>query len=323
MESIINELSILLLKMGENENNLQLYRKLFRNYLRIERNLSENTIISYDYDLNAFLEYLQKEKGIFDIRLVNSKIITTYLKHLITTKTKKDKIYSIKSLNRKISFLRSFFKYLMIERVVTINPTDGMELLESRRELPAVLTIDEVDKMFAQTDLTNKFGLRDRAILEILYASGLRVSELINLKLQDVYFEEGFLRIFGKGSKERIVPIGRSALKYLSKYIKESRNFLGKRQTEDYIFLNARGVKLTRMAVWNIVKKYCLLAGIKKEIHPHTLRHTFATHLLEGGADIRVIQEMLGHSDISTTQIYTHLDRSLLRETYRQFHPRA
>ncbi|MGB9696420.1 MAG: site-specific tyrosine recombinase XerD [Ignavibacteria bacterium] len=309
--------------MSRNETNLQLYRKLFRNYLRVERNLSENTIESYDYDLNAFLEYLQNEKGIVDIRLVNAEIITAYLKYLVTTKTKKDKIYSIKSLNRKISFLKSFFRYLMIERVITINPTDGVGLLKSKRELPSVLTIDEVDKMFEQTDPTNKFGLRDRAILEILYASGLRVSELINLKLPDVYFEEGFLRIFGKGSKERIVPIGRSALKYLSKYIKEGRSLFVKRQAGDYIFLNVRGTKLTRMTVWNIVKKYCLLAGIKKEIHPHTLRHTFATHLLEGGADIRVIQEMLGHSDISTTQIYTHLDRSLLRETYRQFHPRA
>jgi len=309
--------------MSKNESNLQLYRKLFRNYLRVERNLSENTIASYDYDLNAFLEYLQKEKGIVEVRQVNTEIINTYLKYLITTKTKKGKIYNIKSLNRKISFLRSFFRYLMIEHVITINPTDGLELLKSKRELPAVLTVDEVDKMLDQTNTTNKLGLRDRAILEILYASGLRVSELINLKLQDVYFEEGFLRIFGKGSKERIVPIGRSALMYLSKYIKEARNLFGKRQTGDYIFLNKRGLKLTRMAVWNIVKKYCVMAGIKKEIHPHTLRHTFATHLLEGGADIRVIQEMLGHADISTTQIYTHLDSSLLRETYRQFHPRA
>jgi integrase/recombinase XerD len=309
--------------MSKNESNLQLYRKLFRNYLRVERNLSENTIASYDYDLNAFLEYLQKEKGIVEVRQVNTEIINTYLKYLITTKTKKGKIYNIKSLNRKISFLRSFFRYLMIEHVITINPTDGLELLKSKRELPAILTVDEVDKMLDQTNTTNKLGLRDRAILEILYASGLRVSELINLKLQDVYFEEGFLRIFGKGSKERIVPIGRSALMYLSKYIKEARNLFGKRQTGDYIFLNKRGLKLTRMAVWNIVKKYCVMAGIKKEIHPHTLRHTFATHLLEGGADIRVIQEMLGHADISTTQIYTHLDSSLLRETYRQFHPRA
>jgi len=309
--------------MSKNESNLQLYRKLFRNYLRVERNLSENTIASYDYDLNAFLEYLKKEKGIVEVRQVNTEIINTYLKYLITTKTKKGKIYNIKSLNRKISFLRSFFRYLMIEHVITINPTDGLELLKSKRELPAILTVDEVDKMLDQTNTTNKLGLRDRAILEILYASGLRVSELINLKLQDVYFEEGFLRIFGKGSKERIVPIGRSALMYLSKYIKEARNLFGKRQTGDYIFLNKRGLKLTRMAVWNIVKKYCVMAGIKKEIHPHTLRHTFATHLLEGGADIRVIQEMLGHADISTTQIYTHLDSSLLRETYRQFHPRA
>lgn len=309
--------------MNQRENNLQLYRKLFRSYLRVERNLSENTVESYDYDLNAFLEYLQDEEGIVDIRRVTAETITAYLKYLLTTKTKKGKTYSSKSLNRKISFLKSFFRYLMIERVITVNPTDGVELLKSKRELPAVLTIEEVDKMFEQTDPTNKIGLRDRAILEILYASGLRVSELINLKLPDVYFEEGFLRIFGKGSKERIVPIGRSALEYLSKYIKEARSLLGKQQGGDYIFLNARGTKLTRMSVWNIVKKYCLLAGIKKEIHPHTLRHTFATHLLEGGADVRVIQEMLGHSDISTTQIYTHLDRSLLKETYLQFHPRA
>jgi integrase/recombinase XerD len=309
--------------MNGSENNLQLYRKLFRNYLRVERHLSENTIESYDYDLDAFLEYLQNEKNIIDVGQINTEIITNYLKHLVTIQTKKGKPYSIKSLNRKISFLKGFFRYLMLEKVITINPAEDVELLKSTRELPAVLTIEEVDAMLEQTDITDKYGLRDRAILETMYACGLRVSELINLKLPDVYFEEGFLRIFGKGSKERIVPIGRSALEYLSKYIKESRSLLKKQQSGDYIFLSVRGTKLTRMAVWNIVKKYCLLAGIKKEIHPHTLRHTFATHLLEGGADIRVIQEMLGHADISTTQIYTHLDRSFLTETYRQFHPRA
>jgi len=189
--------------------------------------------------------------------------------------------------------------------------------------LPPVLTLDEVNKIFESVDLSVKSGLRDRAIMETMYASGLRVSELINLEISNIFFEDGFLRIFGKGSKERIVPIGQTALKFIEKYCNEERNLLKNKDSHNFVFLNFRGKKMTRMAVWNIVKKYSSLAGIKKEIHPHTLRHTFATHLLEGGADIRIIQEMLGHSDISTTQIYTHIDKEYLIEIHKSFHPRA
>ena len=189
--------------------------------------------------------------------------------------------------------------------------------------MPSVLTIDEVNKILDAADINKKLGLRDRAILETMYASGLRVSEVIGLEINNIFFDDGFLRIFGKGSKERIVPIGKSALNYIEKYYNSERILIKNKDSQNYIFLNFRGRKMTRMSVWNIVKKYSALAGIKKEIHPHTLRHTFATHLLEGGADIRIIQEMLGHSDISTTQIYTHIDKEYLIEVHKSFHPRA
>ena len=191
------------------------------------------------------------------------------------------------------------------------------------RELPSVLSVQEIDEIFSKVSLDNKLGIRDRAILEVMYACGLRVSEVTGLEISDLFLNDGFIRVLGKGSKERIVPIGKSAVNFVEQYMKESRSFLKKANTGNNLFLNFRGTKLSRMAIWDIVKKYCKLAGIKKEIHPHTLRHSFATHLLEGGADIRAIQEMLGHSDISTTQIYTHIDKEYLIEVHKTFHPRA
>jgi integrase/recombinase XerD len=194
--------------------------------------------------------------------------------------------------------------------------------MRAERKLPQVLSIEEIDLILKQPDLTDKYGIRDRAILELLYSSGLRVSELINLKISDIFFDEELLRIFGKGSKERIVPFGQSAKKQLTEYLQKSRPLLEKRdKSKNFVFLNSRGGKLSRMSIWQIVNKYVKQAKILKEVHPHTFRHSFATHLIEGGADLRAVQEMLGHADISTTQIYTHIDRDFVRQEYIEHHP--
>jgi integrase/recombinase XerD len=301
------------------ENNI----KLFINYLKLEKSLSENTISAYLFDLKLFLEYLEEVKKIKTTKDISENVLIDFISHISSRLNKREKNYSEKSVYRKISVLKSFFKYLVIEDVLKDNPAENIDTPKVSRLLPSVLTIDEVNKMLESVEIDSKQGLRDRAILETMYASGLRVSEVINLEINNIYFEDGFLRIFGKGAKERIVPIGKSALKYIEKYYNEGRNLIKNNDSHNFVFLNFRGIKMTRMSVWNIVKKYGKMAGIKKEIHPHTLRHTFATHLLEGGADIRIIQEMLGHSDISTTQIYTHIDKEYLIEVHKTFHPRA
>ena len=305
------------------ENDFAYKKRLFNNFLRLEKSLSPQTIQSYNLDLDFFFSYLADVKFISKLEKVNDDILNEYIVFLQKRDNKLLKKYSQKSINRFVSSLKSFFKFLINENLIETNPVDKIETPKTGRILPAVLSIEEVDKILNQPDLNVKLELRDRAILETMYASGLRVSELIELEINNVFFSEGFLRVTGKGSKERIVPIGRFALHYIETYIKECRNNIKNKLSENILFLNFRGKKLSRMAIWDIVKKYCLKAGIKKDIHPHTLRHTFATHLLQGGADIRVIQEMLGHSDISTTQIYTHIDRNYLIEVHKSFHPRA
>ena len=305
------------------ENDFAYKKRLFNNFLRLEKSLSPQTIQSYNLDLDFFFSYLADVKFISKLEKVNDDILNEYIVFLQKRDNKLLKKYSQKSINRFVSSLKSFFKFLINENLIETNPADKIETPKTGRILPAVLSIEEVDKILKQPDLNLKLELRDRAILETMYASGLRVSELIELEINNVFFSEGFLRVTGKGSKERIVPIGRFALHYIETYIKECRNNIKNKLSENILFLNFRGKKLSRMAIWDIVKKYCLKAGIKKDIHPHTLRHTFATHLLQGGADIRVIQEMLGHSDISTTQIYTHIDRNYLIEVHKSFHPRA
>lgn len=303
-------------------SDLEFYRKQFVNYLRFEKSLSENTVQNYSFDLRSFYSFLGEKHNITDIRNVNDKIIESYVYYLRNLKSKKGDYYSAKSVNRFISSLKTFFKYLLNEKYIELNPTDILESMKVPRNLPDVLSIQEIDMMFSKADVSNVYKCRDRAMMETMYASGLRVSELINLKINDLFKNEGILRVFGKGSKERIVPIGSSALKYIDIYLNKSRPYLRTKDSEDYIFLNFRGKCLSRMAVWNIIDKYSKLAGIKKRMHPHILRHSFATHLLEGGADIRIIQEMLGHSDISTTQIYTHIDREYLIEVHKTYHPR-
>lgn len=297
--------------------------KLFINYLKLEKSLSDNTINSYLYDLKLFTEYLESETGVKSFKEINEKSLIEFISFVGNKINKRKKIYSEKSVYRIISVLKSFFKYLVIEDLLTDNPAENLDSPKVSRMLPAVLSIDEVNKILDSVELKEKFGLRDRAVMETMYASGLRVSEVINLDIGNVFFNDGFLRIFGKGSKERIVPIGKTALGYVEKYYNEERNEVKNKDSYNFVFLNFRGKKMSRMAIWNIIRKYSSIAGIKKEIHPHTLRHTFATHLLEGGADIRIIQEMLGHSDISTTQIYTHIDKEYLIEIHKTFHPRA
>lgn len=217
-----------------------------------------------------------------------------------------------------------FHKYLFGERVTTNDPTQTIETPKMTRTLPDVLNQDEVEAILQQPNVAQDLGKRDRAILETMYATGIRVSELITLKQTGVNRDEQFIRVFGKGSKERLVPIGRSALEWINRYIQEVRGKLTKKGSgQDMLFLNARGKPMSRMAIWNIVKSNTGKSGIRKEVHPHTFRHSFATHLLEGGADLRAVQEMLGHSDISTTQIYTHVDREYLKEVHKTFHPRG
>ncbi len=304
-------------------SDIDFFRKQFVNYLRFEKSLSENTVLNYQFDLDRFINYLNEEHSIENVNTVTDKIVESYLYYLRNKISKTGEYYSIKSINRHISSLKTFFKYLLAEKNIEVNPTDIIDSPKTSRKLPDVLTIQEIDQMFMRTDNSDKYELRDRAIMETMYASGLRVSETVNLRINDIFFKEGILRVFGKGSKERIVPIGNSALRFINLYLENSRPYFAKSVSEDFVFLNFRGKYLTRMAIWNIIQKYSKKAGIKKSMHPHILRHSFATHLLEGGADIRIIQEMLGHSDISTTQIYTHIDREYLIEVHKTFHPRG
>ncbi|MBL8007320.1 MAG: site-specific tyrosine recombinase XerD [Ignavibacteria bacterium] len=305
------------------KDDFQLQLKLFVNYLRTEKSLSENTISAYQFDLEKFITFCENEKKIYSPEKITDHTINSFLQFLYNSENKINEKFSSKSVSRIISSLKSFFKYLESEKLILLNPSVNIETPRTSRLLPEVLSVEETDILLSKPDVSNKLGLRDKALLETIYASGLRVSEAINMKISDLYAEEGFIRVIGKGSKERIVPVGKTALKFINKYLNESRISLKNAKSSDYLFLNFRGSKLSRMGILKILKKYCLEAGIKREIHPHTLRHSFATHLLQGGADIRIIQEMLGHSDISTTQIYTHIDKNYLIEIHKTFHPRA
>jgi len=301
----------------------ELNKKLFTDYLRVEKSLSENTISAYKADLEKFFDYAENVKLIRRIKNITEDTITDFLNFLNGSLNKTGNKFSAKSVSRFISSLRTFFKYLESENLTDINPLENIETPRTPRLLPEVLSIEEIEKLLSVQDINDKLELRDKAILETMYASGLRVSETINLEISNIFFEEGFIRVFGKGSKERIVPVGNTALKFITKYIKESRSLLKNNRSFNFLFLNFRGSKLSRMGILDILKKHCLRAGIRKSTHPHTLRHSFATHLLQGGADIRIIQEMLGHQDISTTQIYTHVDKDYLIEVHKSFHPRA
>ena len=285
--------------------------------LELERNLSRNTVSSYKNDLSSLMVYLESN-GIDDPSEINSNHLNSFFKSLANIGL------SPTSSARYHSSLKGFFRYLFLNEYIKKNPMEKVLPPKRGKSLPSVLSFQEIDKILQQPKTDNKLGLRDKTILELMYACGLRVSEIIVLHVSDLYLSEEIIRVFGKGSKERFVPIGRSAIKWVEEYLKNSRPLLAKKmKSENILFLNLRGTKLSRMGLWKIVQRYSSEAGLKKEIHPHTFRHSFATHLLEGGADLRAVQEMLGHVDISTTQIYTHIDREYIKQVHKEYHPRG
>ncbi|MAX69038.1 MAG: tyrosine recombinase XerD [Flavobacteriales bacterium] len=290
--------------------------KEFKSYLRIERSLSDNTIDSYLRDIQK-LSNFSEEKDLNELQITKAEV-----KEFITEINKEG--ISARSQSRIISGIKAFYKYLILEDYLKVNPTELIESPKIGVKLPDTLSIEEIDSLISAIDLTHPQGERNRAILEVLYSCGLRVSELTNLKLSNIRFKEGYVKVIGKGNKERFAPIGSSAIKFLNIYLNEIRNHQDiQKGSEDIVFLNRRGNKLTRVMIFTIIKQLAEKIGMKKKISPHTFRHSFATHLIEGGADLRAIQEMLGHESITTTEIYTHLDREYLREAIMQFHPRA
>lgn len=287
----------------------------YLHYIRIERGLSENTIKSYRQDLQQFGDYLTTEKLALDA--VDHVVVLAWLNHLRLAGK------SNNSVIRMVTSLRKFFGYLAQENLVTPNPMQDIKPPKKATHLPAVLTVAEIDALLAVPTDKTPLEIRNRALLEVMYATGLRVSELVNLKLSDLHLQLGLIQTIGKGDKERIIPIGEVAADWLTRYFSVSRLALLKGKVSPYVFLNDRGGQLTRQGVWKIIKKLVVAAGITKDVSPHTLRHSFATHILENGADLRIVQELLGHADISTTQIYTHISKKRLSEVYDQYHPRA
>ncbi|WP_420385853.1 site-specific tyrosine recombinase XerD [Roseivirga sp.] len=295
-----------------------IYIQEYENYLKLERSLSTNSVEAYVRDvskLKQFLELSGEKITPLQITMVELQNFIEYINDLGM---------SAFSQARIISGIKSFYKFLLYEGELDHDPTELLEAPKLGRKLPDTLSVDEIDQILAAIDHSTPEGMRNRAMLETLYSSGLRVSELIGLKMSNVHFDVGFLRIFGKGSKERLVPIGKEALKYIKIYMEEVRVHLDiKSGNESFMFLNRNGRQLSRQMVFIVIKNLVEKAGIQKAISPHTFRHSFATHLIEGGADLRAVQEMLGHESITTTEIYTHLDRDYLRQVIQEFHPRS
>lgn len=288
----------------------------FLDYLAIERGLSPRTLEAYGRDLTRLLEFLDG-RGASRPGEASPTDLREFVYHL------KDQGLQATSIRRNLSAVRTFYSFLIAEGEVVTDPTERLEAPVIWRRLPDVLSRAEMERLLEAPNLGDRLYWRDRAILEFAYASGVRVSELIALRIRELDLEEGFAIVFGKGSKERLVPVGQSAVRTLRVYLRELRPVLERGAGKGAVFLNGRGAPLSRMGVWKILQAHVERAGIKKRVTPHTLRHTFATHLLEGGADLAAVQEMLGHADISTTQIYTHVDREYLRDVHRKFHPRA
>jgi len=287
----------------------------FINYIKFEKGLATNSINSYQIDLRQYFSFLIELK-IKNVNAIKSENIENFL----------DKLHQLElsqsSRSRYLSSIRAFHQFLYFNKYIENDISENIEFARHKRDLPDTLSFPEIELIINSINIKTMQGIRDRSMIETLYACGLRVSELINLTKKDIIYEAEVVRVFGKGSKERIVPIGNHALEWVNKYISEVRGTIVKSSmTNDVLFLNMRGKQLTRMGVWKIIKSYSENLGIKN-VHPHTFRHSFATHLLEGGADLRAVQEMLGHSDISTTQIYTHIDRDFIKEVHRTFHPR-
>lgn len=305
-----------LLKILElKKDNLKKNLKPFLLYLRIEKNLSQNSIEAYENDLKRFLNFIFYDNKKF---ILDSSYIQNYISQLI------DLNLEISTLQRNLSSLRSFFCYLVDEKIINFNPAELIDIPKRKRSLPEVLTQEEINILFTNINTNNPIGIRDRAMFELLYSSGLRVSEMTSIKIIDFLDDNEWLRVYGKGSKERLIPLGKEVLKWVNFYLDKSRNYLlNKNKKNDFLFVNFRGDGISRKGVWMLLKKYVSLSKITKNISPHSLRHSFATHLIEGGMDLRAVQELLGHSDISTTSIYTHLNRTYLKEIHKQFHPRG
>lgn len=295
--------------------------KLYLRFVKVEKGLAENSVLSYKNDLDRYLRFISNDLQINQLGGITIAHIENFLMELLSMEL------SISTIARNISSIRSFHEFIVVEKLADANPAELVELPKKAKKLPEVLTAVEVEQIIDSADRTISVGVRDAAILETMYASGMRVSELTDLEMGDLYFEIGFIKVIGKGNKERLVPMGELAQKAVEHYVENARNdFLNNKRPEkskNRVFINQRGGPLTRMSIWNIVNKYAEKAGIKKNVYPHIFRHSFATHLLEGGADLRAVQEMLGHSSIITTEIYTHVDRSLLHQIHKEFHPRA
>ncbi|HTE29816.1 MAG TPA: site-specific tyrosine recombinase XerD [Chryseolinea sp.] len=299
----------------------ELHSKHFTHYLKLERSLSSNSIEAYLHDvelLRQFMSTRDPQLSPLQIKAVDLQAFLQYIAELGM---------SAHSHARILSGLKAFYKYLLLEELIDKDPTALIEGPKLGRKLPDTLSYHEIEKLFDAVDQSKPEGVRNRAILEVLYSSGLRVSELVDLKLNNVYFDIGFLKVVGKGNKERLVPVGRDALKYLKIYCQEIRGKSPhkpvKKGFEAFVFLNRNGSSLTRVMIFTVIRNLARATGLNKRISPHTFRHSFATHLIEGGADLRAVQEMLGHESITTTEIYTHLDRDYLRQVITEFHPRS
>jgi integrase/recombinase XerD len=291
-------------------------QELFNDYLFSELSNSENTKDAYKRDIARFIEFANI-RGIEKPSKVTRGFANSYVRFL------NELGLASGSVARNISALRSFWKFLIINGFSQNDPLESIQIDKITRKIPEVLSINDINAILDRIDISNSLGLRDKALIEFMYATGARVSEVIDIKIQDFHSDAGFVKLFGKGSKERFVPIGKESIYWIERYIRDGRNRLIKPNSRGFIFLNHRGGKLSRMGIWKIVKKWVDKAGIEKEVHPHTLRHSFATHLLEGGADLRAVQEMLGHESVATTQIYTHLSLSRIETVYHSYHPRG
>lgn len=303
--------------MSNGISNLSHLAKSYRSYLLLEKSLSENSIEAYLQDLSKLEQFASCLKPPLKAEELSHEHLKKFI-HWVA-----DMGMNARTQARVISGIKSFYKFLTIEEYVKVNPAQLIETPKIGRKLPDVLSLEDIDKLLSCIDLSKEEGQRNKAMLETLYSCGLRVSELINLKITNLFFDEGFVKVLGKGNKERLVPIGQKAIKEISLYTGNYRNHLNIAQHhEDYLFLNRRGKQLTRVMIFTIIKNLVAESGLKKNVSPHTFRHSFATHLLEGGADLRAIQEMLGHESITTTEIYTHMDRDFLRTVILDHHPR-
>ncbi len=295
-------------------------------HLQFERRLSSNTIEAYWVDLRDYTDFLFFECKVSDFPDIDEEVIRSYVRHLMDPIKTGDSVRTRKSssVHRAFSALRGFHLFLIETGRCKQDPCVYLQPPRQNKSLPEVLTVDEIESILDVVDLEHPGGLRDRSMIALLYSSGLRVSELLALKLPSILRDDELLRVIGKGNKERLIPISGKALQYLDDYILQCRSRLARKgSSQGVVYLNLRGNPLSRMSVWNILNNHAKKAGISRKISPHTLRHSFATHLLEGGADLRLVQELLGHADIGTTQIYTHLDRTYLSEIHKQFHPRG